>query len=105
MTCWADVYETKPVEKNYYFKKLFAHFVAVNGTNRFTLIRSSHAIIIKDGATIKFKCPRNESCVRNLYLELYAFKYDCELFLEHRNTLGIVDYKNSATPPDSLTAR
>ena len=72
-----------PLEKDYYYKKLFPSFRAVNGDNRFRLSKHRNFIIIKDGSETIFKCDRNNaSFQRNLYLEFHDCGYSCVVWMD-----------------------
>ncbi len=99
-TSWENLYETRHVERDYYFDKLFDHCVEVNGTNRFSLVKTVRNYIIKDGRNTIFRCARNNMDGRNLYLELFSLQYQLVDFTQQRQSLQL-DYPRLETPPDA----
>jgi len=89
-----------PLEKDYYYKKLFPRFKAVNGDNRFRLSKHTAFIMIKDGSERIFKCDRNNaSFQRNLYLEFHDCDYNCEAWMEQYLNNHSMEYKETDSPP------
>ena len=94
---WETYVETRnPLEKDYYYNKLFPRFKAVNGDNRFRLSKHTAFIMIKDGSERIFKCDRNNaSFQRNLYLEFHDCDYNCEVWKEEYLNKHSMDYKET----------
>ena len=89
-----------PLPKDYYLNKLFPRFLAVNGLNRFRIIKHSLTIIIQDGSQTIFRCRRNiSSNQRNLYLELHSCGYDCAVWINTYSSNHNMDDQNVLSPP------
>ena len=93
---------TRHTEFRYYYDKLYAHFNATNGSDRYHLTKTPTMVRITDGRRLVFQCNRNIGFVRNLYLELNDCGYDCGEWIARRDD-GRFDrernYEEETTPP------
>ena len=94
--------------KDYYFKKLYDHFVINNDRSLFKLMKVFDFYMIKktiDGnPTTVFKCPRTNQFCRNLYLEFHSFDYNCQRRLDEMPDTQrfIRNYPGEMTPPGTF---
>jgi hypothetical protein len=98
-TAW-PVYEPKNLDKDYYFDLLVPHFEAVNGTNRYRLVKSRNHFWVKDEGAKKtlLRCGRLNHNGRNLYLELFACDYCVTNWINARTGMQL-EYVKLKTPP------
>lgn len=77
------------IPPDFYLNKLQPRFQAVNGTERFRLIKHPLSIVIKDDQNTIFRCSRAiPSDQRNLYLEFHECGYSCEGWVERFLKVG-----------------
>ena len=80
---WQDYipHNTKTTFDSYYLQ-LFERFNQANGDRRWSIRKSKHSIIIKDGTRSIFQCGRTISNARNLLLEFHDCGYLCNAWTE-----------------------
>lgn len=100
LTEWI-IYERSNVEPDHYIKKILKTVKSMKEL-RFKVVKSSAHVKIYDGTRQVFRCARNISTTRNLYLELHNFRFDFELWLRERTDRfdSNYDYKSHPTPPE-----
>ena len=90
--------------KDFYYSKLHTGFVTHNTSNIYQLQKTRNAIRILKNRSLIFNCPREVYCQRNLYLEFYDCKFNCEMWYE-RFQLSDRDwvYQDRKSPPEHST--
>lgn len=87
-------------ERDYYYNKLYSKFNQVNGDNVFQLSRTKRNIMVRENRQVIFRCLRDDSHARNLYLEFHDCKYLCSDWKEKFLGGHSLDYRNLETPPE-----